>query len=91
MRTARAFRAGLHGGRKWVQGRVVGEGNEASMMAEKRARGRHSSSVCCSVGIRRIIGVLLGVLRRVHICSWRWGALLHLVSRSRVCCRSGLV
>ena len=39
MRTARAFRAGLHGGRKWVHGRVVGEGNEASMMAKKRVCG----------------------------------------------------
>ena len=72
MRTARALRAGLHGGRKWIQGRVVGEGNEASMMAAKRVRGRHSSSICCGVGMRRI-GVLWGVLRRSHMCVWRWG------------------
>ena len=71
MRTARALSAGLRGGRKWVQGRVVGEGNEASMMAAKRVRGRHSSSVCCRVRMRRI-GVLRGVLRRAQMCLRRW-------------------
>ena len=72
MRTALAFRVGLPGGRKCVQGRDVGVGKEASMMAAKRVRGRHSNSVCCGVGMSRI-GVLVGVLRRVHMWSWRWG------------------
>ena len=43
MRTARALSVGLRGGRKWFQGRVVGEGGEASMMAAKSVRGRDSS------------------------------------------------
>ena len=71
MRTALAFRVGLSGGRKCVHGRDVGMGKEASMMAAKKALGRHSNSVCCGVGMSRI-GVLVGVLRRVHMCSWRW-------------------
>ena len=72
MRTALAFRAGVSGGRKCVHGRDVGRGKEASMMAAKKVRGRHSNSVCCGVGMRQI-GVVMGVLRRVHMWSWRWG------------------
>ena len=52
MRTALAFRAGVSGGRKCVHGRDVGRGKEASMMAAKKVRGRHSNSVCCGVGMR---------------------------------------
>ena len=72
MRTALAFRVGLAGGRKCVHGRDVGLGKVASMMAAKKVLGRHSSSICCGVGMRQI-GVVMGVLRRVHIWSWRWG------------------
>ena len=72
MRTALALREGLAGGRKCVHGRDVGLGKEAIMMAAKRERGRHSSSICCGVGMRQI-GVVIGVLRRVHMWSRRWG------------------
>ena len=70
MRTARALSVGLSEGRKWVQERVVGEGNEASMMAAKSVHGRHSSSICGGVGIRRV-GVFRGVLSRARICLRR--------------------
>ena len=72
MRTALAFRVGLAGGRKCVHGRNAGLGKVASMMAAKKVLGRHSSSICYGVGMRQI-GVVMGVLRRVHIWSWRWG------------------
>ena len=72
MRTALAFRVGLAGGRKCVHGRDVGLGKVASMMAAKKVLGRHSSSICCGVGMRQI-GVVMGVLRRMHMWSWRCG------------------
>ena len=72
MRTALALRVGLSGGRKCVHGRDVGSGKVAIMMAAKKDLGRHSSSICCGVGIRRI-GVVMGVLRSVHMWFWRLG------------------
>ena len=72
MRTALALRVGLSGGRKCVHGRDVGLGKVAIMMAAKKDLGRHSSSICCGVGMRQI-GVVMVVLRRVHMWSWGWG------------------
>ena len=47
------------GRRKCAQGKLVGLGKEASMMAAKRVRGRHSSSIWVGVGMHRM-GVVGG-------------------------------
>ena len=72
MRTARALRVGVAGGRKRVHGRDVGLGKVAIMMAAKKDWGRHSSSICCGVGMRQM-GVVVGVSSRAQMWSWRWG------------------
>ena len=63
---------GVVGRRKCAQGRLVGSGNEASMMAAKRVRGRHSSSVYVGVGRHRM-GVVGGVRRSWRMCGRRRG------------------
>ena len=72
IRTARALRTGVVGRRKCSQDKLVGLGKEASMMAAKRVRGRHSSSMWVGVGKHKM-SVVDGVWRSLWMCGRRWG------------------